>query len=74
MAKRTKFQATEIVNGIEIHTRVQWCNEWQEYTAQLRVAGGEWCNDYCTTDYHDALATVEVVKNSYAKRQATQAL
>lgn len=70
MAKVLKFKEIKVIHGVLVHARVVWCNEWEEYTAQVRVEGGEWGQDYCTPDYEDARKTLAVIQESYAKRQA----
>ena len=70
MAKALKFKEIREIHGVLVHARVMWCDEWEEYTAQVKVAGGEWCNDYCASCYEDARKTLAVIQESYAKRQA----
>lgn len=70
MAKALKFKEILVIHGVLVHARVMWCNDWEEYISQVRVDGGEWCNDYCTTCYDDARQTLAVLQETYAKRQA----
>lgn len=70
MAKALKFKEIKVLHGVLVHARVMWCNEWEEYTAQVKVDGGKWCSAYHTTCYEDARQTLAVIQESYAKRQS----
>ena len=70
MAKALKFKEIKVIHDVLVHGRVMWCNEWEEYTSQVKVEGGKWCGDYHTTDYEDARQTLEVMQAHYAKQQS----